>query len=346
MLPLLNTIYKRSKAALFVAAFMLFSNVVYCQIGLRLDSLGSCSYSENAVSVHVAEFEGVNAITLYIQLDTLHATYTGIANAHPNLSGGSLIGNCTFSNNSLATIVVTWYRLSPLILAQGKLFDLLLHYKEGTANLNFGSGCEIAKGIQVVENVTYTNGVILPLIYSQPVPASHTEGEQAIFFVNQNTGNTYLWQANYGSGWLGLSETYPYQGSLTHQLTIQALTLSMNNYRYRCVVSGNGCESTSDSAILLVSPLNINEHFYETFGFKVFPNPNNGIFHLTTNLTFKNISLSLLDFSGKMIYSKFFDEFRNRCIEPVNVSNLQKGIYLIQLSNNERLLHKSKVIIY
>lgn len=339
-------IYKRYKAALTTAAFLLFSNMLYCQAALRIDSLVSCPNSDAIVSVYVNNFQDINAITLYIHFDTLHVRFSGTANAHPNLAGGSLMSNSSFGNNSVATMIVTWYRTAPsLTIADGKLFDLLLYYKEGNANLTFGAACEIAKGIQIIENAAYTNGAILPLIFIQPVSASRTEGEQATFFVNHDSGNLSQWQINSGSGWSNLSDTYPYQGSMTNELKVQPLTLSMNNYSYRCVVSAGSCQMISDSAILLVSPLSINEKAIDNFGLYVYPNPNNGIFHLTTNLTFKNIRLSLLDFSGKMILSMFFEELRAGDIETVSVSHLQKGIYFTQFSNNERILHCTKVVI-
>ncbi len=65
-------------------------------------------------------------------------------------------------------------------------------------------------------------------------------GTDATFTISSITGTspTYKWQENTGSGWSDLSNGASYTNVTTASLTVLAPTLAMNNYKYRCVVSG------------------------------------------------------------------------------------------------------------
>lgn len=89
-------------------------------------------------------------------------------------------------------------------------------------------------------------------------------GTNATFTISSITGTspTYKWQENTGSGWSDLSNGASYTNVTTASLTVLAPTLAMNNYKYRCVVSGaSPCtEVISNELILTVnnpSPNNV-----------------------------------------------------------------------------------------
>ena len=106
-----------------------------------------------------------------------------------------------------------------------------------------------------------SNGALLtvnsgPAISSQPANSSVCAGNSATFTVTATGGGlTYQWQEsiNGGANWNNLSNVAPYSGVLTSTLTINPTVVGMNNYQYRCVVSGS-CPSpvNSNAGILTV----------------------------------------------------------------------------------------------
>ncbi len=95
-----------------------------------------------------------------------------------------------------------------------------------------------------------------PAITSQPANSSVCAGNSATFSVTASGGSlTYQWQESTdgGANYNNLSNIAPYSNVTTPTLTISPTTITMNNYRYRCVVTGV-CPSpaTSTGAVLTV----------------------------------------------------------------------------------------------
>ncbi|MGN6569585.1 MAG: T9SS type A sorting domain-containing protein, partial [Flavipsychrobacter sp.] len=57
-------------------------------------------------------------------------------------------------------------------------------------------------------------------------------------FTATGTALTYQWQVNTGAGFTNLTDNPPYSGTTTSSLSITNANMSMNNYSYRCVVTG------------------------------------------------------------------------------------------------------------
>ncbi|WP_217561768.1 S-layer homology domain-containing protein [Paenibacillus sp. GbtcB18] len=90
---------------------------------------------------------------------------------------------------------------------------------------------------------------VITLHPQSPLPV--LEGNPASFSVMATgMGLTYQWQVDTGSGFLNL------QGETNATLSIPAVSLGMNNYKYRVVVSGTGGQPvTSNAAMLTVLPI-------------------------------------------------------------------------------------------
>lgn len=75
-------------------------------------------------------------------------------------------------------------------------------------------------------------------------------------------GLTYQWQVNTGSSWTNITNGGVYGGATTNTLSLTGVTSGMNNYKYRCVVSGTCAPSaTSASASLTITnALSITSH--------------------------------------------------------------------------------------
>ena len=84
-------------------------------------------------------------------------------------------------------------------------------------------------------------------ITTQPQSVSVTEGQSATFSVTATGDNLrYQWQINSGNGWSAIT------GATDASYTIDRTTTAMSGNQYRCIVTGNGGETTSSAATLTV----------------------------------------------------------------------------------------------
>lgn len=106
-----------------------------------------------------------------------------------------------------------------------------------------------------------SNGAILtvntlPAITSSPANATVCTGTNQTFSVTATgTAITYQWQVSTDGGatYNNIPAGAPYSGINTANLTITGVTIGLNNYRYRCIVSGTCPPAvTSGAAILTV----------------------------------------------------------------------------------------------
>ena len=86
-------------------------------------------------------------------------------------------------------------------------------------------------------------------ITTQPQSVSVTEGQSATFSVAASGDNLrYQWQINSGNGWSDIT------GATDASYTIDRTTTAMSGNQYRCIVTGDGGETTSSAATLTVRP--------------------------------------------------------------------------------------------
>lgn len=123
--------------------------------------------------------------------------------------------------------------------------------------------------------------------------------------------------------WFNCADSLLIQGE--DQQTFEPAT----NGEYAAIITLNGCADTT-SCEEFTSTVSISEQ--NAFSLKLFPNPNNGIFTLTTNET--NLTLDITSLEGKVIVSNV------RLInfnETVNVSSLESGVYFATVRSNSGL---------
>jgi len=89
-----------------------------------------------------------------------------------------------------------------------------------------------------------------PAINTQPSNNFICPGSNATFTINAvATGISYQWQINTGAGFTNLSNNSTYSGANSAALTVAAPTTSMNNYTYRCVVTGICSPSITSASV-------------------------------------------------------------------------------------------------
>ncbi|MBK7557948.1 MAG: hypothetical protein IPI54_06530 [Chitinophagaceae bacterium] len=118
-----------------------------------------------------------------------------------------------------------------------------------------GAGCTRTASILITVNKR-------PTVTAQPLSSVNCEGTAATFTVaGTGTALTYQWQVSttgIGGPWVNLANTAPYSNVTTATLTVNPVTLAMNGYAYRCVLSGSCApiltNNISNPAVLTVNP--------------------------------------------------------------------------------------------
>jgi len=134
-------------------------------------------------------------------------------------------------------------------------------------------------------NLTILSG---PSITTQPSNTTAYIGNNAQFQTNA-TGvmNTYQWQENDVTGFSNLSSFRIYSGTNSNILMITGVTSSIQQYGYRCVVTGSdGCKDTTVAGILYVSLTGVIE-IDDPNKIIIYPNPTRTIFNIETNLVYR-----------------------------------------------------------
>jgi len=138
-----------------------------------------------------------------------------------------------------------------------------------------------------------------------------------------DTNATYQWQQNIGSGWSNLSNFGSYSGSTSDSLVITGVTASMNNYGYRCIVTGCTTD-TSDVAVLTVANgIGLGESTLDKL--TISPNPTNGLVSLNISVV-GNYELLTLD--GRVLES-------GTVKKDYDLTTYPKGVYHLRLSTDE-----------
>ncbi|MFN8242996.1 MAG: zinc-dependent metalloprotease family protein [Ferruginibacter sp.] len=93
-----------------------------------------------------------------------------------------------------------------------------------------------------------------PAVTGNPINSTICAGNNTSFTViASGAGITYQWQesTNGGGSWNNISNGGIYGGATTSTLTLTGVTIGMNNYQYRCVVSGSCAPSANSAAATL-----------------------------------------------------------------------------------------------
>ncbi len=110
-------------------------------------------------------------------------------------------------------------------------------------------------------SLTTPSGILtvntLPAVVSQPSNVTVCANGNISFTVGATgTSLTYQWQQDPGTGFVNLSNGGAVTGATSATLNIVAVTTGMNNYNYRCVISGACTPAvTTNNAVLTVNPI-------------------------------------------------------------------------------------------
>ncbi|MEZ4855503.1 MAG: zinc-dependent metalloprotease family protein [Gelidibacter sp.] len=122
--------------------------------------------------------------------------------------------------------------------------------------------------------------------------------------------------------------------------TVMRISTEFGAYPTACNAGFDG--EVEDYSVNVLAPLSVGDNEFE--GFSIFPNPNSGEFTIKLkSTTGNNIKVNVYDVRGRLIFNNLFDnapEFN----QTINLSNVQSGMYLVNVSDGLRQVTK-KIIV-
>ena len=140
---------------------------------------------------------------------------------------------------------------------------------------------------------------------------------------SSDTAATYQWQQSNGAGWIDLINLGHYLGATSDSLVITGISSTMNNYGFRCIVTGCTTD-TSDVAVLTVANgIGLGESTLDML--TISPNPTNGLVSLNTVVLG---TYELLSLDGRILES-------GTAKRDYDLTKYPKGVYHLRLSTDE-----------
>jgi hypothetical protein len=206
-----------------------------------------------------------NGAPSYVATKTVKIKDNTISNqpANTTVCAGS---NATFSVTATNTITTyqwqikrggNYYNLSNGAIYSGIATKQLTVVSHDSLNSHIYR-CSI---VGACNNITSSDATLtvtsLPLVTIHPKDSAQCDKGNVSFSVSAiGAGLGYQWQEDKGTGFANLSNSGVYSTVTTSTMGISGITSAMNNYKYRCIVSGT-CPptSTSNAASLTINTL-------------------------------------------------------------------------------------------
>ena len=155
---------------------------------------------------------------------------------------------------------------------------------------------------------------------------------QVIFYAEINSEGYFgYWQNGVVNGYVGL------RINVNGNQYYGWARLDVDSAAYWMIVKDYAINLTPNSPILAgegMSPLGINESGMDL---SIYPNPaSSKLFLSCLNENFNNGEISVLDFSGRKIFSQKISSHQNE----IDVSSLPNGVYLLELKNEDEMITK------
>ncbi len=307
---------------------------------------GDDDNGDNTGSVYVFEkpsagWDNMTQMAKLTVSDTTDFTYFGRS---VSISGNDIVAGAIFgvneTNEETGTIYIFqkpetgWTdttETSTLLASDGNEGDHFGCSVDISGNyLVAGSNDDDDKGTSSGSAYLFVNKSFISL---QPEDQSIYDGENASFAVSGITHNSYQWQVDEGTGFVDISDNSIYTGAITENLIINGATVSMDGYRYRCIVSLCNAHDTSTTAILTVIENANGIQEPEKTGIYVFPNPTAGILNFQSE---DNViqCIRVFDLTGKTV----FEESGHQNGNSINLSKLNAHIYFLYIQTENKTI--------
>ena len=165
--------------------------------------------------------------------------------------------------------------------------------------------------------------------------------------IDISTDCGFSWDSIYGASGTAL-QTTPYVGSPWYPTcgSWSSDTLDLSSFGYNAdtimirfvAINDYGNRFFMDNVKIAGQNILSVEETENLTQLKIYPNPNNGMLHIKTNLI--NTEMSIFDLSGRLIQKEKIVKYHM----AINVKNIKDGFYIIRIENGE-VLEERKLII-
>lgn len=137
-----------------------------------------------------------------------------------------------------------------------------------------------------------------------------------------------------------------YSDTVTANSYLDTNLVQMKDYYYRVYAyNAEGNSLRSNEVHFRVDPSAVVEAETEVISLEVAPNPNDGNFAVMINCAKEgNISLQIFSVTGQVLYEKLFSNNNLQIAETIDLSNVPKGMYIVQVIADKRKVSKRFVI--
>jgi hypothetical protein len=194
-----------------------------------------------------------------------------------------------------------------------------------------------------------------------PTNYTNVSGYEDIFFTywidldlnNTGTNDQLLRFSDLGSGSWSLGATFTsassIDGQLWNQRSVSYAGQAFTQYAFRFSFTSNftgtsygvyldDFQLTGNSTADLTEIEAINS-------VSIYPNPSDGIFNLELNKNLgESIDVSIFNLSGQLVYTKQFNLNEENQINTIDLNDLEKGVYAVQVISEKGNINRKLVI--
>ncbi len=128
-------------------------------------------------------------------------------------------------------------------------------------------------------------------------------------------------------------------GETDEMIVLDGSVLGTGTYTYWVnATASNGCFSTDTTTVIIADGVGFDENDAQN-QIKIYPNPSSGTVFIESS-KFK-LTYSISDITGKVIFTNTIYNSK----EQIDLSKFEKGIYFIQLKNNNKIITTKKLIL-
>lgn len=200
---------------------------------------------------------------------------------------------------------------------------------------------EMTGGFNEVFLMKFEDCPVNSSINNQPDDETAEIGATVSFSITSTYGNNafYQWQLNGVEGFSNLEETIQFTGTNTNTLQIQNISESNHEQQFRCLVQFDLCTDVSDSAMLTVLSLGLNQTNTKN-PVSIFPNPNQGQFKVDIPYSMIGSSFQIKDMIGRTKKSGVLNDQN----QNIDIADFASGVYLINVQNIDKQSYSLKLI--
>lgn len=144
----------------------------------------------------------------------------------------------------------------------------------------------------------------------------------------------------------GATSLSPLTVTVPNDAVFGSVTMRVSTrYNFDPTPCQNGADAeVEDYTVIVVDPTaSIDDFAFE--GFKLYPNPSNGDFHLSfETVDYEKAFIKISDVTGRTVFTREYRDVGNVFAENIVVNNISSGIYLLQISNGNKMSTRKLVI--